>query len=151
MEKLVSFYSNAEKKIPKDDLFDITAEKTAISFVNKNTKGDYYSVSGSQMRRIYDEVKRFDQKLDGDPGKWEKYYPYIKMIKSKISYNVARAIEKNKYEADVYNNLRQFILDGLDQDHVKDEKDYHVFAALFEAVYGFYYKETIDKNIRGRN
>ena len=136
-----SFYSDADKKIVKADLFDITAEKIANGFV-KDNKG----VSGTQMRRLYDEVKRFDQNLDGTRETWDKNYPYIRMIKSKVSYNVARAIEKNKSEADVYKNLSAFIIKYIEM--VKDEDDYHVFTALFEAVYGFFYAKTVAKKLK---
>lgn len=146
-----SFYSNEKEKIVKADLFDTTAEKIANGFVNKNKYGDLYGVSGTQMRRLYDEVKRFDQNLDGTRETWDKNYPYIRMIKSKVSYNVARAIEKNRYESDVYNNLSKFILEGLDPNQVKDEDDYHVFTALFEAVYGFYYEKNPERKMRRGN
>jgi len=139
-----SFYSNAEKKIVKADLFDVTAEKIANGFVKDNN-----SVSSTQMRRLYDEVKRFDQNLDGTPETWEKNYPYIRMIKSKVTYNVARAIEKNRFEADVYKKLSAFITEGLDQ--VTGEEDYHVFTALFEAVYGFYYEKNPERKMRRGN
>ena len=146
-----SFYSNAEKKIVKADLFDITAEEIARSFINKNKYGDFYGVSGSQMRRLYDEVKRFDQKLDGDPEKWEKNYPYIRKIRAIVSYTVARAIERAKIkdEAKKYENLSAFIMKYIEM--VKDEEDYHVFAALFEAVYGFYYEKNPERKMRRGN
>jgi len=143
-----SFYSNAEKKIVKTDLFDGIAKGIASGFVGPGKFG-FYGVSKTQLRRLYDEVKRFAQNLDGTDETWKKSLPYIKMIKSKTSYNIARAIEKNRNESDVYKKLSAFISEGLNQ--VKDEEDYHVFAALFEAVYGFYYEETIEKNIRGGN
>jgi len=134
------FYSDAGKTKVKNDLFEETAEKIA---------NDIVGASKSQVRRLYNEVKRFDRRLDGDPEKWEKNYPYIKKIISIVSYNVARAIEKNKSEAKAYINLSNFILNYIKL--VKDEKDYHVFTALFEAVYGFYYKETIKKEMERRN
>jgi len=140
-----SFYSNEEKKIVKTDLFDKTANAIADSFVGKGKFG-VYGVSKTQLRRFYDEVKRFDQNLDGTSETWEKNFPYIRMIKSKVSYNVARAIEKNKFEEDVYKNLSKFILEGLDDKHVKDETDYHVFTSLFEAVYGFYWEKNPKNN-----
>jgi len=130
-------------------LFSDIAKQIAEGFIGKNKDG-YYAVSRSQIRRLYDEVKRYDQKLDGKPGKWEKYLAPINMIKSKVSYNVARAIKKKESEKDVYNNLSKFFEEWF-YNKVKDEKDYHVFTTLFEAVYGFYYKETVDKNIKGGN
>jgi len=145
-----SFFSNKEKEEVNPSLFIDIAEKIAKGFISSDNNGNYYCVSKSQIRRLYDEVKRFDQKLGGDPEKWKKYRPHINMIKSKVYYNVARAIVKKRSEKDVYDNLSNFFEDWL-YDKVKDEKDYHVFSALFEAVYGFYYKETVDKDIKGGN
>ena len=138
-----SFYSNAEKKIVKADLFDGIAKGIASGFVGQGKFG-IYGVSKTQLRRLYDEVKRFEQNLDGTPETWEKNISYIRMIKSKTSYNITRAIEKNRNEADVYKKLSTFISEGLDQ--VKDEEDYHVFTSLFEAVYGFYYEKNPKNN-----
>jgi len=142
---------NEKAKLTEFDLvklFDGTAQEIANSFINKEPdKGNPYSVSHSQMRRLYNEVKRIDQKLDGDPEKWKKYYPNVVLIKSKTSYNVARAIEKKPHEGDVYRELSSFMMNYIDK--VKDEKDYHIFSALFEAVYGFYYKETVKNKIKG--
>jgi len=132
-----SFYVNEKDKIVKDDLFDTTAEKIAKSFVNDKVEKPY-GVSSSQLRRLYDEVKSLDQELDGKEETWIKNHAKIRMIRSKVSYNVARAKEKKSSEADVYDHLSQFFKDWF-YDTVKDEKDYHVFTSLFEAVYGFYW------------
>ena len=66
------------------------------------------------------------------------------MIKSKLSYNITRAIEKNRDSADGYRKLSEFITDGIGQ--VNNEDDYRVFVALFEAVYGFYYERSPKEN-----
>lgn len=136
---LISFYT--ENKTVEPDLFDKTAESIASGFVLPDNKG---GVSKTQLRRLYDEVKRFEQILDGTPEAWNKQYPYIRMIKSKVSYNVARSIEKNKREEKVYKKLSEFITKGIDL--VKTEEDYHVFVSLFEAVYGFYYEKNPKSN-----
>jgi len=86
---------------PKKELFDKKAKDIADSIVG---------VSATQLRRIYDEVKRFEQIISQE--NWSSQYPYILMIKSKTRYAVAKAT-----------------------------KDYHVFLALFEAVYGFCYEK----------
>jgi CRISPR/Cas system CSM-associated protein Csm2 small subunit len=66
------------------------------------------------------------------------------MIKSKLNYAVARVIKTNRSEEGVYKNLADFITRGIDL--VKEPKDYHVFVALFEAVYGFYYAKNPKKD-----
>lgn len=130
--KIDGFYKD-DKKNPKDELFDATALNIAQTFFIKDGGT---GVTKTQMRRLYDEVKRFENNLDGTPETWSRHYPYIRMIKSKVSYNIARAI-KNPDEAGVYKNLSSFLNEGIGL--ITEEKDYHVFLALFEAVYGFYY------------
>jgi CRISPR-associated protein Csm2 len=134
----------AEGKNVKTDLFDKTAEAVANSFVGKN-QGRSFGVSKTQLRRLFDEVKRFEQNLDGTEDAWKKQFPYIRMIRSKVSYNLARAKEKSKAdEAKVYDNLAAFITECIGL--IKDEMDYHVFVALFEAAYGFYYEKNPKKD-----
>jgi len=131
------------------DLFDGIARSIADSFVRFVDKGNYkkpYGVSRTQIRRLYDEVKRFEQKLDGTDETWKKHEPFIRMIKSKLSYNIARAKEKAKDSdtANGYKNLSEFITKGINQ--AENEENYRVFTALFEAVYGFYYENAPNEN-----
>mgnify|MGYP000956686674 FL=1 len=138
-----TFYKTADNntadKVIRSDLFDDVAKKIAGSFASE--KG---GVSYTQLRRMYDEAKRFEQLLDADEKNWEKELPYIKMMKSKICYAVARAVkDKGKYVKDYYKNFASFISEGIDL--IKDEQDYRVFISLFEAVCGFYY-ENAPKN-----
>lgn len=136
--KIDGFYVDKKDKKVKPDLFDKTAEKIASTFFIENTK---IGVSTTQLRRLFDEVKRFEQIFDADPSQWDKQIPYIKMINSKVSYAVARAKKNKPNEEGVYNNLSEFIKGG-GIDLIHDIEDYRVFVALFEAVYGFYYEKA---------
>ena len=142
--RIESFYTEGTKDV-KRELFDTTAEKITSGFVvigkGRDDKAYGYGVGRTQLRRLYNEVKRFEQKLDGTEGTWNKHCPYIKMIKSKACYNIVRA-SKDSSKKEVYKKLSDFITEGIDL--IKDEGDYHVFTALFEAVYGFYYDKSKD-------
>jgi CRISPR-associated protein Csm2 len=131
--KIDSFYE-ADGKTIKPDLFEKTAEAIADTLF---IKGSRISVSITQLRRLFDEVKRFQQILEASPDQWVVQKPYIKMIKSKASYTVARAKKTRSEESDVYENLGKFIGNCIDL--VETAEQYQVFVALFEAVYGFYY------------
>lgn len=135
--EIKAFYKTGTET-PMEDLFDVQAEKIAKTFIGKNKKGFAIGVSSSQIRRIFDEVKRFERVLSLTDSKWEEQLPYIKMIKSKVAYSVARAAKSKPEEKGVYQNLEKFISSSINL--IKTEKDYHVFVALFEAVYGFYYE-----------
>ena len=109
----------------------------AESFKGKNKKGFDIGVTSTQLRRIFEEVKRFEQILLSSEDQWEKQLPYIKMIKSKVAYTVARASKQKSEEKGVYKNLEVFISSCIDL--IKKQEDYHIFVNLFEAAYGFYY------------
>ena len=123
------FYSEDGKL--KLDLFDRKANEIADSIVG---------VTRTQLRRIFDEVKRFEQRLAVET--WDDVVPYVRMVKSKVSYQVARAIDKNRSTEGAYRNLSAFITEGISL--AGSEKDFRVFLSLFEAVYGFSYEKLKD-------
>jgi len=130
--KINSFYSEGTKDV-RNELFDKLAEAIAGDFICRDGK-----VTKTQLRRLYNEVKRFELMLDGSPEKWKKNYPYIRKIKAVANYSILRAKQQMSYSEnkDVYDDLSAFLTEGIDL--IKDEQDYRVFTALFEAVYGFY-------------
>lgn len=140
--RIKSFYKEDGKTL-QEDLFDSTARNVAKSLVGKNLQGREIGVTSTQLRRIFDEVKRFEKTLQFSDANWESQFPYIKMIKSKVAYSVARAAKQKSEEKGVYKNLETFISSGIDL--IKSQKDYEAFVNLFEAAYGFYY-ELAPKN-----
>ncbi len=131
-----SYYKDDGKTV-LPELFDDTATKAAKSFTGKNKYGNSIGVTITQLRRIFDEVKRFEQILSISPEQWDAQYPYIRMIKSKVAYQIARKISKEPEVVGIYKNFEKFINSCINLIHSKD--DYLIFAALFEATYGFYY------------
>lgn len=149
-EKIVSFYVSGTKNV-RPDLFNEFAENVAktfskveVGFDPKNpTKERRNGVTSTQLRRLFDEVKRYERLINDDDSKsWDLQYPYIKMMKSKVHYATARAKKNSKYDAKYYDNLSAFISEGIDL--IKSVQDYHIFVSLFEAVYGFYYENRPD-------
>ena len=137
---IIKTYYKDDGKTVLPELFDSTAAKVAESFVGKNKGGKTIGVTSTQLRRIFDEVKRFEQILSTSPEQWDAQYPYIRMIKSKVAYQVARAAKDKYEEAGIYKNLEKFINSCIDLVHNKE--DFMIFAALFEATYGFYYDKA---------
>lgn len=155
--ELKSFYKKDSngKKVIDPDLFDKKAESIAASFYGKkkdsngkeikdsNGKEIIEGISITQLRRLFDEVKRFQQILENANGAeeaacWDAQLPYIKMIKSKVRYTIARMKKSKPNLRRYYENLSSFISQAIDL--IKDKEDYLVFSSLFEAVYGFYYE-----------
>lgn len=141
--KIQTFYE--ENKI-NPELFDSQAQKVADSLLGKDKRGNTIGISSSQLRKIFDEVKRFEQILLANPDQWENQLPYIKMVKSKVAYSVARAGSKEKAKAGIYKNLETFISSSIDL--IKTEQDYHIFVSLFEATYGFYYEKAVNAGLK---
>ena len=137
---LIKTYFKEDGKTILPELFDTTASKVAESFIGKNRAGKETGVTSTQLRRIFDEVKRFEQILSASPEQWDAQYPYIRMIKSKVAYQVARAAKDKSDEAGIYKNLEKFISSCIDLVH--NREDYSIFVALFEATYGFYYDKA---------
>ncbi|MBJ2356728.1 type III-A CRISPR-associated protein Csm2 [Sphaerochaeta sp. S2] len=142
------FYEDGESRV-KPDLFDTKAQEIAKKLykVSQYRGRDVTNgVSGTQLRRIFDEVKRFDYLLQLDAAMWESQLPYIKMIKSKVCYTIARSTRNlhNSDEIRCYDVLSAFLIEGIDSIH--KQKDYEVFLALFEAVYGFYYEHAPNRS-----
>ena len=135
--EITSFYKTDGKTI-REDLFDNVAMSVAKSLKGKNKKGFDIGVTSTQLRRIFEEVKRFEQILLSTDNQWEKQLPYIKMIKSKVAYTVARASKQKAEEKGVYKNLEIFISSCINL--IQTQEDYHIFVNLFEAAYGFYYE-----------
>ncbi|MEL5720918.1 MAG: type III-A CRISPR-associated protein Csm2 [Treponemataceae bacterium] len=145
-QPLKSFYVDKDRKNVDPKLFNEIAEGIAMSFCkqSRKNKGDQTEVSLkgeitiTQLRRLFDEVKRFDQLVE--TKSWDEIAPYIKMINSKVRYTVARMKKTNRYSSEYYENLDRFMSDALKL--VNDKNSYLVFSKLFEAVYGFYYGYT---------
>lgn len=137
---VINSYYKGDGKTVLPELFDTTATKVAESFVGKNKSGKEIGITSTQLRRIFDEVKRFEQILSSAPEQWDLQYPYIRMIKSKVAYQVARASKDKSEEAGIYKNLEKFINSCIDLVH--NREDYTIFVALFEATYGFYYDKA---------
>lgn len=144
IEKINSFYVSGTKNIRPDlfceyaqgvakNLGKIAQDPTNPKRISKN------GVSPTQIRKLFDEVKRYERLIvEGNSESWNKQFPYIKMMKSKVSYSVARAKKSKPKDALYYDNLAAFMGEGIDL--IKSEQDYHIFVSLFEAIYGFYYE-----------
>lgn len=137
----ISFYES-DGKVRKQ-LYDENAAEIAKSFLYESAdrRGEkrYGGVSRSQIRKVFDEFKRLERVVE-EKDNWDEVYPLIKMIKSKVAYNVSRSKknERNDRGKKCYDELYAFVKAGIDA--VNNRRDYSTFCMLFEAVYGFYYE-----------
>lgn len=152
MERIKSFYISETNDI-RPELFNDYAESVAKCFASKKefvkkdgSKGINRSgVTSTQLRRLFDEVKSYKRIIkENNKKSWNEQYPYIKMIKAKTHYTIARAKKNDKKNSEYYDNVLTFISEGIDLIHTY--QDYSVFVALFESVYGYYYENRPDNN-----
>jgi CRISPR-associated protein Csm2 len=143
-EPIKTFYIGEGKdKTIRPELFDKVARNIALSFVSVSAgKGE---ITSTQLRKIYDEVKRFEQLIKTVKNGWNEQKPYIRLIKSKILYQATRAKNKSSKDRDLinaYDNLVAFLNEGIDFTTASKDspEDFFIFVSLFEAVYGYYYE-----------
>ena len=118
----VEFFKDSEKKKLNPDLLDSIAEAQADK-IHRN-------INSAQLRRFFGEVKGLYSRLEHQEP-FERLFPLIKMIKSKVWY----AANPNKEK--IPKDFASFILGGIEQ--IKDENDFRAFVLYFEAVVGFMY------------
>lgn len=94
-------------------------------------------VSKTQMRKVFNEIKRFKFLLKSG-NDWQDIYPLVLMQKAKISYLCKRKSDDNKYDASYYDNLKKMIFNLIDLCHSKEE--YLAYVDFMEALYGYYYE-----------
>ncbi len=95
------------------------------------------NVSKSQMRRVFDDVKRHKFALESGK-KWEEIYPYVLMQKAQISYLCKRKSEDNRADQSYYQNLKTLTFKLIDM--CNSAKAYIVYTNFLEALYGYYYE-----------
>ena len=109
------------------DLFDEVAKATAetiagtqVSNANKST----------QLRKYYDEIIMWEQKIRQNPEKYPEYLPFIKMLNAKVAYAKGR-----KLVDDNFVSLMRHCTAQIQED---DIQSFYTFKLFFEAFMGFY-------------
>lgn len=103
----------------------------------KKTAESLKRVSKTQMRKVFDEIKRFKFMLDANKS-WDTVYPLILMQKAKISYLCKRKSDDSKNDASYYANLKKLIFRLIDM--CNSQESYKAYVTFIEALYGFYYE-----------
>ena len=106
------------------DLFDTVASETAecIAQFKKGNKS-------TQLRKYYDELNMWHQKIKQNPANYQEYLPLIKMMNAKVAYAKGRDL--------VDDNFVKLMRHCLNQ--VNDDlKTFETCKLFFEAFMGFY-------------
>lgn len=105
------------------ELFDSIAERCA-----KAVAGNDRSNKPTQLRRFYDEIVMWENKVATYPDKFDEYLPFIRMLNAKVAYAKGRKLVDENYAELLSHCLSQ----------VKTSKDMRVFKLFIEAFMGFY-------------
>ena len=85
----------------------------------------------TQLRKFYDEIVLWDNKVMLHPEKFDQYLPFIRMLNAKVAYAEGRKL--------VDHNFVKLLHDGLKQVICADTL--HIFKLFMEAFMGFYKQE----------
>ena len=109
----------------RPDLFDKEARDIAGEFSKEK-------ISTHQVRKFFDEVKRYKSRLERNES-YSRLKPLIIMMKSKAHY-AANKKKEMKVFAEFINQAIDKIKTGGEE---VEKKKFLAFCLLFEAVYGF--------------
>lgn len=104
-------------------LFDQTAQRIAASIAD-NQRGN----KPAQIRQFYEELVMWEERVRQQPGSFEEFLPFIRMLNAKAAYAEGRQ--------HVDGNFKAFIAHCLGQ--VDDADTLRNFKLFFEAFLGFY-------------
>jgi CRISPR-associated protein Csm2 len=106
-------------------LFDEIAEQTAKHIAD----ADRDKNKSTQLRKYYDELSMWEQKIKQNPKQYSEYLPLIKMINAKVAYAKGRKLVTDEFVELMRHCLRQLT------DKPESFKNCKLF---FEAFMGFY-------------
>ena len=117
----------AEEPLPVD-LFSTTAEKVAKMLNERNTN------RYTQVRKFYDELTMWQEKINQDPEKFMEYLPFVQMLNAKAAYAQAR-----KHVSPCFVSFIQHCLTQMDT-----PESFRHGKLFFEAFMGYYRVEKSD-------
>ncbi len=111
------------------DLFSSIAYETARTLACKDQRNA--SNKSTQLRRFYEEIIMWDNRVAMHPEKFQEYLPFIRMINAKAAYALGRKLVDRNYVRLLEHCLQQ----------VDNPENMRHFKLFMEAVMGFYKQE----------
>ncbi|RMH34613.1 MAG: type III-A CRISPR-associated protein Csm2 [Gammaproteobacteria bacterium] len=112
------------------DLFDKQAKQAAEAVAACRREEN----KSTQLRRFYDELVMWLERVEQSPDRFASYLPMIRMLKAKAAYARGRKLVDEKFEQ----------LLGQIVDHATDPVRLRQSKLFFEAFLGFYKLEKGD-------
>ena len=110
---------------PDGDLFSDTANECAKAVA---ANGGRDKNKGTQLRRFYDEVCLWEEKVRVYEARFHEFLPFIKMLNAKVAYAKGRNLVDASFAELMETCLKQ----------VTSPATFYVFKTFFEAFMGFY-------------
>ncbi|HPE34641.1 MAG TPA: type III-A CRISPR-associated protein Csm2 [Bacteroidales bacterium] len=99
------------------------------------------SVTTSQIRNFFGEVKRIQMKLSGNEDNWQEVNSSFLLLKPKLNYMAARVLSKNSSSRiALLKDQFEYMLAAIQvgPDYSQTVKEFIRFAELFEAILAFH-------------
>ncbi|GMU46149.1 MAG: hypothetical protein AMXMBFR26_09310 [Porticoccaceae bacterium] len=117
-------FATAEGQSLDADLFAAVAERCARTVGDVNKKLN----KPSQLRKFYDELVMWDERVRAEPQKFAEFLPFIRMLNAKAAYAKGRELVDVNYEALMNHCLQE----------VTSAENLHRCKTFFEAFMGYY-------------
>ena len=98
-----------------------------------NIASELDKISTHQVRRFFDEVKRYQSDIEKRKKPYNEVKPYILMLKSKAKYAASKKPEMKIFYEFIDGSIKKI----KDPDQQIEQKKFSAFCLFFEAVYGF--------------
>ncbi|MBI4741292.1 MAG: type III-A CRISPR-associated protein Csm2 [Betaproteobacteria bacterium] len=125
-------FASSENKPLSPQLFDKLASNIASELDNRSKDCN----KSTQIRRFYDELVGWEQKIGSDPKGFEMNEAFFRMLKAKVAYAFGRNRDERKGKVGlVDDNFHNWFCACVDKTHSAEELKH--FRLHFEAVLGF--------------
>lgn len=116
---------NLAQATPDPGLFDTLAENVARALDQE--AGRSSKNKSAQIRRFYDELVGWQERIAGDDAKFKQYEAFIRMLNAKVAYAKGRGLVGDEFER-WFRDCVKSTTSATALDH---------FRLHFEAVLGF--------------
>ena len=117
--------SQIKLSTPDANLFSETANECAKAVAEN---GGRDKNKGTQLRRFYDEVCLWEEKVRVNESRFNEFLPFIKMLNAKVAYAKGRNLVDSSFTGMMETCLKQ----------VDSPSTFYSFKTFFEAFMGFY-------------
>ncbi len=121
-------FAPAEGKTLDADLFAGVAERCARTVGLREDERPRKENKPSQLRKFYDELCMWDERVRAEEHKFAEFLPFIRMLNAKAAYAKGRELVDINYEALMNHCLKE----------VTSAETLHHCKTFFEAFMGYY-------------